>query len=64
MKKPVKNVQKRLTKKKTLWYSDSRADRNGLFKSAIFYGKPTKILRLGYLRDWKEEVKSYVRYYR
>ena len=41
-----------------MWYSDSRADRNGLFKSAIFFEKKKEILRLAILRDWKEEVKK------
>ena len=40
-----------------MWYSVSRADRNGLFKSAIFYKKRCA---LDILRDWKEEVKLFM----
>ena len=43
----------------------------GFLSQRFFVGNPLKnaekgrkILRLGYLRDWKEEVKSYVRYHR
>ena len=44
-----------------MWYIDSRADRNGLFKSAIFYGFLVKTgCALDILRDWKEEVKLFM----
>ena len=46
-----------MTKKKKIWYSVSRADRNGLFKSAIFY---QNCCALVILRDWKEEVKLFM----
>ena len=44
-----------------MWYIDSRADRNGLFKSAIFCGiSAQKGCALDILRDWKEEVKLFM----
>ena len=44
-----------------MWYIDSRADRNGLFKSAIFCGfSAENRCALDILRDWKEEVKLFM----
>ena len=44
-----------------MWYIDKRADRNGLFKSAIFCSfSAENRCALDILRDWKEEVKLFM----
>ena len=56
----MKKQKKCLTKAFFLCYINTRADRNGLILSCQ---KRKFRHALDILRDWKEEVKLYVRYY-